>query len=214
MSLSDDCEYLENNFLQPSWIQEQEKLLKVDSVFKNEPMHSIYAKFIYINQNQYIDKVICKTLPLVVKDDFSILTNDLLIQYIDSNKLKSKQSKYKLNDIFLCNFDLLPSSIQMFSKNEINNQNANSYLKKVDPLNDLIIYPSTFVFHDINTLYFIFEEEELEVDDEFFIPKSILKHKTDSIVSDSKKKQTKKVRILLKPPKSSQKPSKNITRKK
>jgi len=48
MSLSDDCEYLENNFLQPSWIQEQEKLLKVDSVFKNEPMHSIYAKFIIL----------------------------------------------------------------------------------------------------------------------------------------------------------------------
>ena len=76
------------------------------------------------------------------------------------------------------------------------------------------MFGKIWIFGFRNTLYFIFEEEELEVDDEFFIPKSILKHKTDSIVSDSKKKQTKKVRILLKPHKSSQKPSKNITRKK
>lgn len=214
MSLSEDCEYLENNFLQPSWIQEQEKLLNVDSIFNNEPMQSLYAKFIYINTNQYIDKIVCKTLPLVVNEDSSLLTKEVLIQNIDSNKIKNKFSKFKLADVFLCNFDILPSSIQMFSKNEINKHNSKTYLKKVDPLNDLIIYPSTFIFHDINAIYFIFEEEEVENDDEFFIPKSILKKKISSSLNEENKKHTKKVRILLKPLKSSQKASNNITRKK
>ena len=82
--------------------------------------------------------------------------------YIPKNKYIDKDSIYKLSEIFLSNYDLQPHMVQAFSKNEVDIQTANLYMKKIDPLNDLFIPSSTFLFHELNNLFFFYQEEELE----------------------------------------------------
>ena len=55
----EDNDNLED-IIDSSWLEEQEKLQNVDSVFHREPMTNIQSKFIYINTHNYIDKIICK----------------------------------------------------------------------------------------------------------------------------------------------------------
>lgn len=208
----EDNDNLED-IIDSSWLEEQEKLQNVDSVFHREPMTNIQSKFIYINTHNYIDKIICKSIPLQKNDSITLLQKEVLIKTIDTNKLETKNSRFKLIDVLLCNFDILPSSVHAFSKNSSDKENANNCIKTVNPLNDLIIQPSTFLFHDVNSLFFIFQEEEFE-EEKMVVPKSILKQKSELGKREpSNKKHTKKVRIADKFIQGSLLSKKNITRK-
>lgn len=204
------------DIIDPAWLKEQEKLQQVNSVFLREPMNQIECKFFYINTKSYIDKITCKSISLEINENCSFLSKEVLIQTIDTHKIKNKNSRYKLLDVLLCNFDILPNMVHSFSKNSNDLFNAKNYMKKINPINDLIIYPSTFLFHNLNGLFFFFEEEELE-DESMFIPKSILKQRTEMKEREPKdqsnKKSTKKVRICLKNESGSQTLKKNTTRK-
>ena len=184
------------DIIQPSWIQQQERLQNVDSVFTREPMTSNSAKFFYINTHDYIEKIICEEIPLESHLDGSLITKERLIQIIQNKKIKTSNTKYKLLDSFLCNFDIPPSSIYSFYKNS--SPSINSYMKNINIIEDLIISPSIFVFHDINTLFFIFEEHPVEKHEHTI--KSILKPVSNSNhrehLSKNKQKNTKKVRII------------------
>lgn len=205
-----------DNIIDPAWLEEQERLQQVNSVLLREPMNQIEAKFFYINTKSYIDKITCKSIPLEINEKCSFLSKEVLIRTIDNNKIKNKNSRYKLLDVFLCNFDILPNMVHSFSKNSNDSFNSKNYMKKINPINDLIIYPSTFLFHSLNGLFFFFEEEELE-DDSMFIPKSILKQRTElrdrEPKDQSNKKSTKKVRIFIKDESGSQRLKKNTTKK-
>ena len=184
------------DIIQPSWIQQQERLQNVDSVFTREPMTSISAKFLYINTHDYIEKIICEDIPLESHLNGSLITKERLIQIIQKKKIKTSNTKYKLLDSFLCNFDIPPSSIYSFYKNS--SPSINSYMKNINIIEDLIISPSIFVFHDINTLFFIFQEHPVEKHEHTI--KSILKPVSNSNhrepLPKNKQKTTKKVRII------------------
>ena len=204
------------DIIQPSWIQQQERLQNVDSVFTREPMTSISAKFFYINTHDYIEKIICEDIPLESHLDGSLITKERLIQIIQNKKIKTSNTKYKLLDSFLCNFDIPPSSIYSFYKNS--SPSINSYMKNINIIEDLFISPSIFVFHDINTLFFIFEEHLVEKHEHTI--KSILKPVSNSNhrepLSKNKQKTTKKVRIIdsntIKPTKKLRKTKKHKNR--
>ena len=204
------------DIIQPSWIQQQERLQNVDSVFTREPMTSISAKFLYINTHDYIEKIICEDIPLESHLNGSLITKERLIQIIQKKKIKTSNTKYKLLDSFLCNFDIPPSSIYSFYKNS--SPSINSYMKNINIIEDLIISPSIFVFHDINTLFFIFQEHPVEKHEHTI--KSILKPVSNSNhrepLPKNKQKTTKKVRIIdynpIKPTKKLRKTKKHKNR--
>ena len=56
--------------------------------------------------------------------------------------------------------DLEPEHIQSFSKNT--DSNASQFLKVLPPIEDISIYPSIFIFHKLNAIYFIYHEVEYE----------------------------------------------------
>jgi len=208
--LSTEEDNLEH-IIDSSWMKQQEKLMSVDSLFKTEPMNNLQAKFIYIDKNDYINKITFKNVTIYPNENGSLLSKEALIQIIEKNKYIDKDSIYKLSEIFLSNYDLQPHMVQAFSKNEVDIQTANLYMKKIDPLNDLFIPSSTFLFHELNNLFFFYQEEELEKET-FFIPKSILKSKSKIDKREpTNKKRTKRVSII--DPASQKSSKKNVTRK-
>ena len=83
-----------------------------------------------------------------------------------------------------------PEDIKEFSTSLNLTSYNNKFTKKIPLMDDVIIDPSIFIFHDINSLYF-FEEIEKEP----ITPKPILK--IHSHVKDNKKPTSKKVTIKI-----------------
>jgi anaerobic C4-dicarboxylate transporter len=135
-----------------------------------------------------------------------MIPKENLIKIIEDNKLKTENSTYKLLDVLCCNFDIMPSHIQTFSSSDENVIDKKKILKSISSINDVIIQPSTFIFHDINSIYIIFREHELDKNTHRY--KSILKKPN----TNQKHKHTKKVRINLTDP-TIKNNKKRITRK-
>jgi hypothetical protein len=152
-------------------------------------MSGISAKFIYMNTHDYIDKVVCENIPLSLFSDGSLLSKELFMQIIQKKKLLTSTSKYKFLDCYLCNFDIIPTYMNDFANITTDSDNATRFYKQILGFEDIFIPPSIFVFHDVNTLFFYFQETPF---DEKPIVKSILK-KNNSYNN----KLTKKVRIQL-----------------
>jgi len=183
----------QSNDLDSSWLNEHERLLSVNENYKREPMEEVNIFFIYINRNQYIEKIINDKINLVLSEDkkHSYLPKESLLQIIQSRKLKTSFSKYKLLDVLTYLVDLEPENIQSYSKNE-NNESSSKFLNTVSIMNDIKFNESIFIFHGINSIYFIFEEIEL-INHRHTI-KSILKPIVREVTD---KTNTKKVRIQL-----------------
>lgn len=152
---------------------EERRLLNTQNTIIIEPMESIHAKFLYLNNHDYIENIICETIPLSLHSQGSILKKEKLIQLIQQKKIKTKESKYKFLDVVLCNFSVPSSSIYSFSKTTDFSEVIQKHVKKVSPIEDLFIEPSIFPFHQINSLYFFFEEHDIEKNPP--VLKSILK---------------------------------------
>jgi hypothetical protein len=107
-----------NKDLDMSWIKEEERLQNIQTNYSREPMESIRTYFIYINKNQYIDKILCEYQELGVG---SQINKETVLKIIQTKKISTPFSKYKLSDILLYNIDLEPEHIQQYAKSEISN---------------------------------------------------------------------------------------------
>lgn len=176
---------MENNeSLDTSWFQEYNKLLNLQTNYNKEKMINIDVKFIYIDNNDNIQNIYCEKLNLHSSDSGSQITKEDLLKIIQKNKTKNN-IKYKLEDILFFHIPIDHENISNF-----NNQDSSSnYLKKVSFFDSLEIPESIFIFHNINSLYFIFKVNE--TDKHNFTIKSILKKSS----SKSNPSKTKKVQI-------------------
>jgi len=174
-----------------SWVLEQDRLHNPQNNFSREPIGRIQVKYIFINKNKYIDKVLCETAELSLGN---VISNEQLIRMAESKKYKTPTSRYKLKDLLLFNVDLEPEHIQAYAKNDDFIAFSKPFMKVLSIVDKIIIPDSVFIFHDINSLYFIFEEVEVELigGNKNPIIKSILKKDNSSGGST-----TKKVRITV-----------------
>jgi hypothetical protein len=177
--------------LDVSWIEDESKLHKISENYFREPMDSIDMYFIYINRNNYIEKILYEKQALELSDNnYSVLKKEKLLHIIQTRKIKTAFSKYKLVDVLSYAVDLEPELIQSYSKNDNIESTSESFFKVLSILNDVQIQPSIFIFHGVNAIYFIFQEVE---NNSRHTLKSILKSST----SENKIGSTKKVRIQL-----------------
>ena len=207
-----------------SWVEEQEKLQHINENYFKEPMEMIDIFFIYVNTNDYIEKINHLQQELSLNNNSGLIHNDIIIQLIEKNKFLSN-NKYKIQDVLLYNVSLNPENIQSYSKDENILESSSKFLEPLSIINDFIIPPSIFIFHKINSIFFIYKQLQ-EVKS---IPKPILKScikKNDYVVSNNnnnekntnekineKRKVTKKVRISEKNIITTMKPKNTITRK-
>lgn len=201
-----------------SWVEEQEKLQHINENYFKEPMEMIDMFFIYINTNDYIEKINHLQQDVSLHNNSGLIHNDIIIQLIEKNKFLSN-NKYKIQDVLLYNVSLNPENIQSYSKDENILESSSKFLEPLSIVNDFIIPPSIFIFHKINSIFFIYKQlQEVKP-----IPKPILKNsvqKNDYVVSNNineknneKRKVTKKVRISEKNINTTMKPKNTITRK-
>jgi hypothetical protein len=176
----------DENDLDTSWIQEEEKLETIEKNYQQEPMENIDIFFLYINADDYIEKIICENHSL----SEIVLKKEYILHLIQSKKRTLNNHRYKFMDMLLYNIDLRPEHIQTFSNTEVNEENARSFLKTYPIVDDVTISPSIFIFHNINSLFFLFKENPNEP-----MPiKSILKRDNGQ---RSLHKVTKKVKIVV-----------------
>ena len=185
-----------------SWIKENQRLQNIETNYLPELMENIDLFFIYINPNNYIDKVVREKFHLSIdcSNNCSRLSKENLLKIIQTNKKLSKSNtvcKYKFLDILTYNIDLEPEHIQNYTKNENIQESSRGFLKVLNIIDDISISPSVFIFHKINSIFFLYQE--IETNKNRHTLKSILKKPL--LISEPEsmgsQKATKKVRIDL-----------------
>ena len=185
---------MEYDEVDDSWLKEHKRLTKIQELESiKEPMESIQSHFIYINFHSYIDKIVSETIDLNLGKDgvSSFIYNDFLLQLIQSKKINTPISKYKLKDIILYNVELEPEHVQNYSNSESFQDLSKSFFKPISVINDTIVQPSLFIFHNVNCLYFIFQES-FNDPSQSMKPKPIIKF-LDNTQQTYSHKKTKKV---------------------
>ena len=133
-----------------SWIEEEEKLLRVQEKFQREPMESIKCFFLFMNQNKYIEQI---TDEMVDLHDGKI-SKDRVLRIVEEKKCQKPNVRYAFLDSWIFLVDLEPEHIQAYSQMEVSSR----FIVPLSFIDDIIIAPSIFIFHDLNAVYFLFQE--------------------------------------------------------
>jgi hypothetical protein len=230
MIQKDDLESDYEKEIDLQWIEEYEKLVKVENNYIQETMDSVSVCVFYMNKERSIKTIISDKIALFPSEDgaTSILSKDRILQFILSKKVHLNV-KYDLFDILYFNFPLESENFYSFVNgggNEENGENGKDgktrdidnmahYLRSGTIVNDVHFEKSVFIFHEINTLYFFLIEKDIGENHRHTL-KSILKKESDisskedptskDPISNNKnnknKEYSKKVRIFSKPTKS------------
>jgi hypothetical protein len=150
----------EDGGLDTSWIQRETQIQNIQNNYSREPMEAIHGIFIYINQNNYIEKIMREMITLTEggTGTGSHITPDMLLKIIQTKKLRTPVSKYKFTSLFTNVIDIEPDKIQSFSKTNQHDLATASFFKEAPITVDVHIPASIFIFHSINTVYFFFQE--------------------------------------------------------
>jgi len=177
---------LDFQHLDTSWIEKEEKRFSIELNHEKTKMESIFCYFVYIDQNQSIQKVIKEEEVLVsLSSDLVGIMNTKILQIIQNRRILDNGMKYKFMHVLQFNIDLEPDNIEDFAYGK-NNMDF-EFLKEVSIFNDLVIEPSVFIFHPLHSLYFFFKEDVVKM-------KSILSRSLPCL-NNAKSKSTKKVSI-------------------
>ena len=133
------------------WINNETRLLNEDGLLCQEAMKTIKIVHVYMNETSEIIKI--KKTIHTFKDGSNVVTcNEILRYYIENRKLQT--IRYKLFKVLVYNVDLGDKLYQkMKSISTIN------CLKSVSLyIEDIVINPSLFIFHEMNSIYLIYKE--------------------------------------------------------
>lgn len=146
-----------------NWISESEKLYNINDHFNKVNHDKIKTIFVYINNSNYIDKISKKYIDITN----NTISKDLLFKTIYDNRIKNPNSIYNFDTAKLFHVPIDHDKINIFNNS---NDNDFHFLNNINIDNDLIIPPSLFIFHNINTLIVFYKQKLLDIQ-----PKSILK---------------------------------------
>ena len=187
---------MDNNTVDMNWIEDEHRLHNLHGEPQKERMDQITMNFIYINRSHYINKVLV--------EDYVFSTTDLsgsriplnqLLKIIQTHKLRTPTSLYRLANVKSYIVDLDACDMQTYSECDETELSTTRFFKEEIPTRDILIPDSMFVFHNINAIYFIYQEFELEIENNPHKMKSILKTEIKQPRREPNGKMTKKVRI-------------------
>ena len=175
-----------------SWIDKNQKLHNIEQNYIRENMDSISVYYFYMNQDNFIEKIVCEKEPLIQHPKNGMyISKERFLQMIQTKKCVNVLKKYKMMDACLYNVILEPKHIQEYAQsiceNEVDNIMCSPFFKTLPIVDDIILEPSIFIFHSINGLFVFFRELETIKP----VLRPILK-----IGGNGIKKHTKKVRIF------------------
>jgi hypothetical protein len=151
------------------WINSKEKIVKIHKGLSLEPQTSINVKNIYVNTDNYIEKIYKSTIqttqPAPTGEKYTVVPYDTIIQIINAHTTAhtTAKKKYDSPKIMLFLVDLIHEHIDDFNATTTAEQyNDFHFLKEIDIYNDIRIPNSLFIFHPTNTLYIIHQEIQID----------------------------------------------------
>lgn len=177
-----------------SWLVEEEKLQTIQQNFYREPNKTIRLQFIYINLDNDIDSVSTEeyNLSLSMDNKESVLSQEELLHILESKKRRTENTNYVISELLLYNVHLEHEHIQSFINynGEELATNSKRFLKSISYVNSIQFSPSIFIFHDINTLFFIFKERRNRyVPYMPYMPHTPIQAPSKNIIKRTKKKE-------------------------
>lgn len=132
--------------------------------YERELMEEIRVFFIYMDTAGALEKI-TKAVEKVVDGG---LSKERLLHLIQSKRHLPHRGgvKYRFMDLLAFHIPLEPGELGEFIKREA----RADFLKNLAIFDSIVIDPSIFIFHDVNTLFFFFKESEN------IVVKSILKN--------------------------------------
>lgn len=127
-----------------NWIVDTQRLMSINKNCLREELPYITIKVLYISSRD-----IRMEHEIVHFNEKRIITKEKIKQLTQ----KYDTPDYKLKDLLLFLIPLEPEELPLFSENHYK-----SFVTNVDPVfqNELLLPPSIFIFHPLNTLYFIY----------------------------------------------------------
>ena len=138
------------------WIQYEQRLSIIEQKCFPEKIPYILLEFIYINKNSEVVKTTCEKLSIHAKFG-SCLSKELLISIIHSHKKNTSDCNYVLKDTLLFHIPIQPEVLPSFLDYTFD---CSSFMKSYPIIDDIVLAPSIFIFHPVNTLFFIYCEQE------------------------------------------------------
>jgi hypothetical protein len=170
---------MEEEDLDTSWIDEAE----FKDNYQRELMKDIRTYFIYIDGSGSIEKI-TKDCEFI---DNGYISKEHLLHLIQNKRYcpgKGIHKKYKLIDLLFFHVPLESDQLRDFVSD-----NCGGLLKSIPIFESIVVDPSIFIFHDLNSLFFLFKEVEPTV------IKSILKNGSLGSLGSTDARVTKKVRL-------------------
>lgn len=144
-----------------NWIDDYEEYEKKYEDYYLESMEGVKTMFIYVNKKREIESIHEDYIELQANN---ILTKEELLFLIKNNNnpknLKNEPTKkkdpYKLLSVLVYNIDLQPKQLKEYLEKKHPAPQENPYLYSLKILEDIQFKKSISLFHDINTVYFIY----------------------------------------------------------
>ena len=188
-----------------SWMEEYKRLENISENCPRESMDCIKTYVLYIDKDLNMENILVESFPLTVNGDGgAIIPKEVLLKYVQDKKVKNGV-KYSLYDILFYNVDLESADIDNYvgegdeggGEGEDVLSKFRGFFRPVSIIHEIVVSPSLFIFHNLNSLFVLFKERGSENEKNHRITmKSILK-KVDVLPAATLHSNTKKVRILL-----------------
>jgi len=140
------------------WIHHEQRLSIIEQKCFPEPLPYITLTFMYINKHAEV--VETSSEKLVVEGGAcgpGLLSKELLISIIHSHKRNTPHTHYILKDTLLFHIPIQPEILPSFLDETFN---TSTFAKTFPIIDDIVLPPSIFIFHPVNTLYFIYCEQD------------------------------------------------------
>ena len=132
------------------WLQEQKKLLNIKNNYKREPLEYINLHFCFVDAENAI--VNLKTEKHTFSETQTISEKELFT--IIEEKKNDANIHYVFSELSLFIVDLEPENIQTIEPNKT------PFFKTLPFISDIVIPPSIFIFHPLNSLFFLFKKRK------------------------------------------------------
>lgn len=144
-----------------SWIEKEEKRFSIELNHTKIDMDSILCYFVYTDRNHSIQKVVKHhetVVPLL--SGVVGIPNSRILHLIEKRRFLENGIKYKISNVLKYIIELEGDFVRdfVYGSESDDHQFDDNYLKEFSVLNDLVIEPSVFLFHPLNSLYFFFKE--------------------------------------------------------
>jgi hypothetical protein len=157
------------------WIDNEQRILHIQQNPVREPLTSIRGVFLFINQHQYIDKIVVEN---IVRGDTDPEKHEFrlpfsrVLQLVQAKKYVTANTKYIFKEVCLFHVDLDAEHVQGFVNEEETGVVDSRFFRVLPSTEDIVIPPAIFIFHTVSALYFYFTEVPLK---RASLPKSILR---------------------------------------